>query len=86
MTNYRQRVRANIKAELGRLDRRQSDAAALLGFSQATMTNRMAGRSDFQLGELLSLAAWLGVSLETLLHGVEAADERPPPEFAGAGA
>lgn len=61
------------------MDRRQAEAAELLGFSEATMTQRMTGKRDFQLGELIALAKWLGVPLATLLEGVDSAsqDDRP---------
>lgn len=71
MMTYRQRLRANIRAELGRADRRQADAAELLGFSETSMTQRMTGKRDFHLGELLAIAHWLKVPLATLLDGVD---------------
>lgn len=77
MTKYRQRLRANIRAELGRADQRQADAAELLGFSETSMTQRMTGKRDFHLGELLAIAHWLNVPLATLLEGV---DEYEPDE------
>lgn len=71
MTTYRQRLRANIAAELGRNNVTQAEAAAHLGMTRAGLNNRMNGRVDFRTGEIFSLAAFLRVPYSTLTAGLD---------------
>ncbi|WP_413543116.1 hypothetical protein [Citricoccus nitrophenolicus] len=71
MVTYRQRLRANIAAELGRNDSSQTEAAAHLDMTPAGFTNRMTGKVDFRTGELMDLAAYLKVPYSTLTAGLD---------------
>lgn len=76
MAIYHRLVRANIAAELGRRDLTQREAAEHLRISSPSFASRMAGRTEFRLGELVYLADYLGVLFSTLTAGLDtAADE-----------
>lgn len=57
----------NVRAELARARRSQTQAAAAIGLSQPSMSRRLMGEVDFTVPELMSLAAWLEVELARLL-------------------
>lgn len=57
-------VLLNIKAELARRDRSQSELAGELGMTGASLSRRLSGRVDITMGELLAFAAALDVSVE----------------------
>lgn len=65
-------VGANVRAELARRSLSQSDLAAHLGLSQAAISRRLSGHTAFDVNELASVAAWLGVSASSLLGEVAA--------------
>lgn len=67
-----QRVAANVRAELGRHRRSQADLGQALGLTQSAVSRRLAGKIVFDIAELHTIAAWLGVPLSVLL-GVDVA-------------
>ena len=56
-----------IRAWLGRKRRNQSDLARHLGLARSGVSHRMRGSREFSIGELIEIAAWLGISLADLL-------------------
>lgn len=58
-------------AEMGRRELRQADVAQIIGISQNNVSKRLHGSIDWKLGELLKLSQVWGISLATLLAGVE---------------
>lgn len=60
-------VADNVRAEMARRKFSQTDLAAALGKSQASISRRLAGDQDFTVRELTAIAAWLGVSVASLL-------------------
>lgn len=60
-------ISANIRAELARRRGAQADLAELLSCSQGAISDRMRGRTRFQIEELEAIAAFLEVPLEHLL-------------------
>lgn len=68
---YTRVVRANILAEMGRRELRQSDVAAILHTSQRSVSKRMTGETDWRIGDLLQLAQAWSIPIATLLDGVE---------------
>lgn len=58
---------ANVRAEMARLGRTQRELAVVLGVSQPTVSARLAGRRDFTVAELRTVAKWLGVPLRALI-------------------
>lgn len=77
MTNtphpLRARVAAEVRAELARQGKVPADVGEVLGLSRPTVTNRLRGDSPFDLDELETLAAWLGVTPETFIPRREVA-------------
>jgi transcriptional regulator with XRE-family HTH domain len=68
-----ERVAANVRAELGRHRRTQTALAQHLGLSQTAVSRRLLGQVPFDVNEVHSLAAWLGVPVTVLLgEGVAA--------------
>jgi transcriptional regulator with XRE-family HTH domain len=54
-----ERVRANLRSELGRRELKQSDLADLLGMSVQSVSLRMTGRQRWHISELDDIArAW----------------------------
>jgi transcriptional regulator with XRE-family HTH domain len=66
----RERVAANVRAELARAGKNQSDLARAMDISRQNVSQRLLGRSAFKAEEIVRIAHWLGVSTETLLAGV----------------
>ena len=60
-------VGANVRAEMARRQLSQTALAAHLGLSQAAVSRRLSGHTPFDVNELASVAAWLGVPASTLL-------------------
>ncbi|NLH70116.1 MAG: helix-turn-helix transcriptional regulator [Brooklawnia sp.] len=52
----------NVRAELARRGVRQVEAAEVLGITQPSLSNRLCGRVQFTVHELVQLAEWLDVS------------------------
>jgi len=62
-----QRVSDNIRAEMARRRLSQIELGRILGRSQAAISRRLAGETEFTVKELRAAAAWLGVSPASLL-------------------
>lgn len=71
MSNYSKTVRSNILAELGRKDISQSRAAEWVNISPASFGFRLNGKTDFRLGELMTLAEKLQVPFTVLVNGLD---------------
>ncbi|MGP9527400.1 hypothetical protein [Glutamicibacter sp. AOP5-A2-18] len=71
MSNYSKIVRSNILAEFGRKDIYQARAAEWINISPAAFGFRLNGKTDFRLGELVTLAEQLQVPFSTLVHGLD---------------
>lgn len=69
--DYKEHLRSNIAAELGRHGVSQSRAARELQLSPASFGSRLQGRTDFRIGELLDLAKFLQVPFSTLTEGID---------------
>lgn len=67
-TTSREEIAANVRAELARQQREQKDLAIVIGKSNASTSDRLAGRIHFRVDELQRTAGWLGVPLEQLLE------------------
>jgi len=71
MMDYKEHLKSNIAAELGRHGVSQSKAAKHLQLSPASFGSRLQGRTDFRIGELLDLAKYLQVPFSTLTEGID---------------
>lgn len=67
-TTAGKQVAAEVRAEMARQNRGQAALASLLGLSQAAVSRRLQGLVEFDVGELLKVADFLG---------------RPPGQFLG---
>ena len=65
-------VAANVRAELARRRITQTDVAQRLGVSRQNVAQRLNGSVDFRVGELISVADMLGITIAELLDGVKA--------------
>lgn len=61
------RVAANVRGELARQRRTQTDLSQALGRSQPYVSRRLSGRVAFGVDEVESIAGWLGVPVSTLI-------------------
>jgi transcriptional regulator with XRE-family HTH domain len=61
------RPAANIRAEMARRSIRQIVLAQRLGLSQAAISRRLKGETEFSVAELLVVAELLGVPAASLL-------------------
>jgi transcriptional regulator with XRE-family HTH domain len=61
------RPAANVRAEMARRSVRQVALAKHLGLSQAAVSRRVNGETEFSVAELLAVAELLGVSAASLL-------------------
>lgn len=66
-------VAAEVRAEIARQSRRQQEVADLLGLSQTAVSRRLRGVTDFEVGELLKVAAFLRVPVTQFLPAQTAA-------------
>lgn len=57
----------NVRAEMARAGITQADLAAALRVSQAAVSARLLGKTPFDINELSTIAATLGVQLDVLL-------------------
>jgi transcriptional regulator with XRE-family HTH domain len=60
-------VAANVRAELARRRISQTTVAQRLGVSRQNVAQRLNGRVDFRVGELVAIAALLDVPVTALL-------------------
>jgi transcriptional regulator with XRE-family HTH domain len=65
-------VAANVRAELARHRITQTEVAERLGVSRQNVAQRLNGTVDFRVGELISIASMLGISIADLVGGVKA--------------
>ena len=65
-------VAANIRAELARQRRPQSELVTLLGLSPSAVSRRLSGQQSFELDEVEAIAGLFGVPVADLLPGVAA--------------
>ncbi len=65
-------VAANVRAELARRRITQTDVAERLGVSRQNVAKRLNGSVDFRVGELISIANMLGITIGDLVGGVKA--------------
>ncbi|GAB6897708.1 helix-turn-helix domain-containing protein [Kineosporia succinea] len=59
---------ANIRAEMSRAGRRQIDIAEHLGMSQGQISTRLNDQTAWRVHEVQSIAAYLGISVKTLIN------------------
>ncbi|MBP6571334.1 MAG: hypothetical protein QG655_3235 [Actinomycetota bacterium] len=63
---------ANIRAELARNGKTQSDLADHLGITRQALSQRLLGRVDFRMGEVTATASFLSTSISALVGEVAA--------------
>lgn len=61
-------VAAEIRAEMARQRKTQSDVAECLDFDRASLSLRLSGKRDFKLSELERIAEFLDVPLASLIR------------------
>jgi len=66
-STYSQRVAAEVRAEMARQRRTQTDIGAAIGWSQQFLSRRLTGEQPFGIDEIEALAAELGVPLAKLM-------------------
>lgn len=66
------KVAAEVRAEMARQFRSQSELAAVLRVSQTAVSRRLKGEISFDVDELVRTADFLGVSIAQLLSGAVA--------------
>lgn len=57
----------NIRAEMARKRKTQTQLAAMLGLSQSGVSERLNGRVEFSASQLYRVSEWLDVSVSALL-------------------
>ena len=62
-----QRVAGEIRAELARQRRTQTDLAAELGLSQPSVSQRLSGQVPMTVDEVARIADWRGVPVSVLV-------------------
>jgi hypothetical protein len=67
-TTSREEIAANVRAEMARQQLEGKALALVIGKSNASTSDRLAGRIHFRVDELQRTAAWLGVTLDRLLE------------------
>lgn len=60
-------VSANVRAEMARRGLNQTDVAAILGFSQVSVSARLRGQVAWRVDELRTLANHFGIPTTALL-------------------
>ena len=58
---------ANIRAEMARNGKTQTDLAQLLGITRQSVSQRMLGRVDFRVSEVQAIATSLNVTVADLI-------------------
>ena len=69
----RERIAAEVRAELARQGKTQRQTAELVGMTQQALQMRLAGTRSFRAEEIAKLAEMLGVSVEQFLPAPTAA-------------
>ena len=65
-------VAANVRAELARRRITQTEVAQRLGVTRQNVAQRLNGTVDFRVGELISIANMLDITIGDLVGGVKA--------------
>ena len=75
----------NLRAEMTRHNVSAQTVADLLGKTVKTVRDKLTGRSDFTLGEIVAIRADLfpDLSLDYLAEKTETVEETDPPDAAG---
>lgn len=63
---------ANIRAELARNGKTQTQLADHLGITRQALSQRLLGRIDFRMGEVTATATFLGTTISALVGEVAA--------------
>lgn len=58
---YREKIAANVRAEIGRADLTQKAVSKIIGLSTAAVSERLKAKVDFKPEELKILADYLGI-------------------------
>lgn len=69
----RQRIAAEVRAEIARQSKTQREVAELVGMAQQALQLRLAGSRSFRAEEISKLAEVLGVPVEQFLYAPERA-------------
>lgn len=69
----RERVAAEVRAEMARQRRTQTELAEHLDMSQQAVSRRMTGELAWDVDEITDIADWLGVPLAALMAEAGAA-------------
>lgn len=67
--DVRGHVATEVRAEMGRQFKSQSDLAELLEIDQGSASLRLRGLRSFRTEELVAIAEWLGVPVAQFLPG-----------------
>ena len=65
--DVRDHIAAEVRAEMGRQFKSQTDLAELLGVDQGSASLRLRGTRSFRSEELVAIADWLGVPVAQFL-------------------
>lgn len=71
--NYSQRLSREIRACMARQEMSQQALAEAIGVSRTTLGQKLAGRTEFTVGEVDAIAQQFGISVSELLDRAEAA-------------
>lgn len=74
-TTTREEIAANVRAAVAYRRETQGGIAKVLNKSQASVSERMSGRTEFRVAELQTIAAHLDVPLEQLLAPATPSEE-----------
>lgn len=64
-------VASNVRAEMARRGRTQSQLANCLGVTRPAVSRRLTGQTEFSAGELIETARFLGVPVSTFFELVQ---------------
>jgi transcriptional regulator with XRE-family HTH domain len=67
VTTTRERIAAEVRAELARQGKRHGFVAEILGLDKGSVSHRLTGRRDFRAEEIVAIAAALGVPASQFL-------------------
>ncbi|WP_423817548.1 helix-turn-helix domain-containing protein [Rothia nasimurium] len=84
MTNIitsNQLISREVKAAIGRQDMNQRKLAFAMGISPAALSDKLNGRSNFSVDDLLIVAGTLGLSLDELLGSALVNSRVPSPSY-----
>lgn len=67
-------VAANVRAEIARAGRTQTDVAERLHMTQSALSKRLNGRIPFDINEISAISAELGVPMSALVKATATTD------------